>query len=113
VSPAVVDFVATMGARTPVDVIAEFYDTFMTHDKLAALDVLRDVEVLVLAGDHDLMTPPDHSRAIAEVLPHAQLVVVEDAGHMVALERPEQVDEELLRLVDRVRPRGAAERGTA
>ena len=108
VSPAVVDFVATMGARTPVDVIAEFYDTFMTHDKLAALDVLRDVEVLVLAGDRDLLTPPDHSRAIADALPDARLVVVEDAGHMVALEHPDQVGAELLDLLRRVRTRRAA-----
>jgi pimeloyl-ACP methyl ester carboxylesterase len=108
VSPAVVDFVATMGARTPVDVIAEFYDTFMTHDKLAALDVLRSVDVLVVAGDSDLLTPPDHSRAIAAALPDAELVVIEDAGHMVALEHPEQVSEQLLRLLDRVRSRRAA-----
>ncbi len=108
VSPAVVDFVATMGARTPVDVIAEFYDTFMTHDKLAALDVLDGVEVLVVAGDRDLLTPPDHSRAFAAALPDARLVVVEDAGHMVALEHPEQVSDELLRLLDRVRARRAA-----
>jgi pimeloyl-ACP methyl ester carboxylesterase len=97
-----------MGARTPVDVIAEFYDTFMTHDKLTALDVLHDVEVLVLAGDSDLMTPPDHSRSIAEALPGARLVVVEDAGHMVALEHPEQVSGELLSLLERVRSRRAA-----
>jgi pimeloyl-ACP methyl ester carboxylesterase len=108
VSPAVVEFVATMGARTPVDVIAEFYDTFMTHDKLAALDVLCGVEVLVVAGDRDLMTPPDHSRAIADALPDARLVVVEDAGHMVALEHHEQVSAELLELLQRVRTRRAA-----
>ena len=110
VSPAVVDVVATMGARTPVDVIAEFYDTFMTHDKLAALPVLDDVEVLVVAGDSDLLTPPDHSRALAAALPRARLVVVEDAGHMVALEHPGQVSDELLGLLDRVRARrGVAE----
>ena len=38
VSPALVEFVEQMAARTPVDVIAEFYDTFTTHDKLAALE---------------------------------------------------------------------------
>jgi pimeloyl-ACP methyl ester carboxylesterase len=108
VSPTVVDFVATMGARTPVDVIAEFYDTFMAHDKLAALDVLSGVEVLVVAGDRDLLTPPDHSRAIADAVPDARLVVVEDAGHMVALEHHERVSEELLRLLDRVRARRVA-----
>ena len=108
VSPALVEFVATMAARTPVDVIAEFYDTFLTHDKLAALDVLRGVEVLVVAGDRDLLTPPDHSRDIAAALPDARLVVVEDAGHMVALEHPDQVNAELLGLLERVRGRRAA-----
>ena len=102
VSPAVVEFVAAMVARTPVDVIAEFYETFMSHDKLAALDVLCDLEVLVLVGEKDLTTPADHSRAIAEALPDARLVVVEGAGHMVALEQPELVTEELRALLRRV-----------
>ena len=108
VSPAVVEFVATMGARTPVDVIAEYYDTFMSHDKLAALDVLRPVEVLVVAGAQDLMTPVDHSRAIADALPDARLVVVEDAGHLVALEQPDRVTDELRDLLRRVRERAVA-----
>ena len=108
VSPAVVEFVATMGARTPVDVMAEYYDTFMSHDKLAALDVLRAVEVLVVAGAQDLMTPLDHSRAIADALPDARLVVVEDAGHMVALEEPDRVTDELRALLRRVRARREA-----
>ena len=101
VEPSLVDFVTTMGARTPVDVMAEFYDSFMSHDKLAALDVLRATEVLVLVGSDDLMTPVDHSRAIAEALPDAHLVVVEGAGHMVALERPELVNLHLRALLRR------------
>ena len=107
VSPSLVELVERMAARTPVDVIAEFYDTFMSHDKLAALDVLRGVEVLVLVGSDDLLTPVDHSRAIAEALPHGHLVVVEDAGHMVALERPELVTLQLRALVGRATRRAA------
>lgn len=101
VSPAVVEFVEEMLARTPVDVIAEFYDTFTTHDKLAAIEVLRGVETLVLVGSKDLLTPVDHSRAMAEVLPDASLVVVERAGHMVQLERPELVTLQLRALIGR------------
>ena len=110
VSPAVVEFVATMAARTPVDVIAEFYDTFMSHDKLAALGVLCELDVLVLVGSDDLMTPVEHSRALADALPRGRLVVVEGAGHNVALERPEQVTDELRALVRRVRDRAADQR---
>jgi pimeloyl-ACP methyl ester carboxylesterase len=87
VSPSLVEFVEKMTANTPVDVIAEFYDTFTDHDKLSALDVLDRVETLILVGSKDKLTPLSHSQLMAEALPPAQLVVVEGAGHMVQLER--------------------------
>lgn len=101
VSPSVVQFVEQMGAQTPVDVIAEFYDTFTTHDKLDAIGVLRAVETLLLVGSKDLLTPVDHSRAMADALPGAHLVVVEGAGHMVLLERPALVTLQLRALIAR------------
>lgn len=101
VPPSLVEFVETMTARTRVDVIAEFYDTFVDHDKLAALGVLSDVETLVLVGSRDVITPVDHSRTIAAELPSAQLVVVEGAGHMVMLERAPLVTLHLRALVRR------------
>ncbi len=101
VSPSLVQLVEQMAANTPVDVIAEFYDTFTTHDKLTAIEVLRDVETLLLVGSRDLLTPVSHSQAMAEVLPAAHLVVVEGAGHMVALERPELVTLQLRALIGR------------
>ena len=102
VSPSVVEFVEKMTAQCPVDVIAEFYDTFTSHDKLAALDVLRGLPVVVIVGSRDLLTPETHSRAMADALPDAELVVVDGAGHMVQLEQPAQVTAQLRRLLDRV-----------
>lgn len=87
VSPALVAFVEKMTANTPVEVIAEFYDTFVDHDKLAALAVLDRVETLILVGSKDRLTPLDHSQVMAQAVPTAHLVVVEGAGHMVQLER--------------------------
>jgi pimeloyl-ACP methyl ester carboxylesterase len=101
VSPAQVEFVERMVAETPVDVIAEFYDTFMSHDKLDELGVLADVETLVLVGSHDQITPVSHSRFLAAALPSAQLVVVEGAGHMVQLERAPLVNLHLMALLRR------------
>ncbi len=103
VSPAVVGFVERMAANAPIDVIAEFFDTFASHDKLAALDVLKGLPVLVLVGSRDLMTPVAHSDAIAAALPEAELVVVEGAGHMVQLECPAEVTAQLRALVERAR----------
>ena len=108
VSPALVQFVEQMAARTPVEVMAEFYDTLSTHDRLEALTAMQDVEVLVLVGSKDLVTPLEHSRAMADLLPTATLVVVEGAGHMVQLERASLVTLQLRALLSRVRGRGMA-----
>ena len=101
VSPSIVDFVQTMTGRVPLDVIAEFYDTFTSHDKLRALAVLGRVPTLVLVGSDDVVTPPSHSRAMAEAVPTASLVIVEGAGHMVMLERAALVTMQLRALLSR------------
>jgi len=101
VPPSLVELTERMIAATPVDVIAEFYDTFIDHDKLHALPVLDAVETLVLVGSEDVVTPLDHSRAIAKALPSAQLVVLDGAGHMVQLERPALVTLHLRALIRR------------
>ncbi|MCF8209937.1 MAG: alpha/beta hydrolase [Rhodoferax sp.] len=59
---------------------------------------------LVLCGRQDLLTPPDLHEEMAAGIPNARLVIVEDCGHMSALEQPQAVcramDECLARLSD-------------
>jgi pimeloyl-ACP methyl ester carboxylesterase len=102
VGPALVEFVERMLAATPIEVMADFLPTFVDHDKLEALTALTGVETLVMVGDRDRLTPPDHSRAIMERLPDAEFVVVPSTGHMVMLERPSLVNLHLRTLCNRV-----------
>src|SRR5262245_18684004 len=44
---------------------------------------------LLLVGELDLICGPAHSRAIAEAIPHAEVVTVPDCGHFVPGEAPE------------------------
>ncbi|MFG1850671.1 alpha/beta fold hydrolase [Actinomadura geliboluensis] len=104
VSPSVVDFLEQMIRATPIDVIAEFYPALMGHDKTSCLGVLGRVPVLVLAAGRDRLTPAEHSRRIAAELPDAELVEVEEAGHVLPLEYPGVVTGGLRRLIARVRP---------
>lgn len=97
--PALVEFMAQMIGETPVDVVAEFFPTLTSHDKLAALDVLTGLPVVIVCGEDDLITPVEHSRAIADRLPDADFVLVPDAGHQALMERPDLVNPPLLRLV--------------
>ncbi|GAA0906371.1 alpha/beta hydrolase [Streptomyces thermoalcalitolerans] len=109
VDPAVARFAERMIESTPIDVVAEFYPAFTDHDKTEALALFRDMPVLVLAGVEDLVTPSEHSEAIADQLPDAELVLVPDAGHLVILEHPEVVTDRLADLLVRA---GAVPAGT-
>ncbi|MFB7472134.1 alpha/beta fold hydrolase [Kitasatospora sp. NPDC056184] len=109
VDPGVARFAEQMLDATPIDVVAEFYPVFSAHEKTEALAALRGIPALVLTGTKDLLTPPGHGEVMAEQLPGAELVLVEDAGHLVMLERPDAVDERLAALFERAaRYRGAA-----
>ncbi|GGJ19662.1 alpha/beta fold hydrolase [Streptomyces brasiliensis] len=101
VDPAVERFAERMIESTPIDVVAEFYPAFTDHDKTEALTFFEDMPVLVLAGVQDLVTPSEHSEAIADRLPGAELVLVPDAGHLVMLEHPEVVIDRLADLLAR------------
>ncbi|MFJ6724250.1 alpha/beta fold hydrolase [Streptomyces sp. NPDC091281] len=101
VDPAVARFAERMIEGTPIDVVAEFYPAFTDHDKTEALPLFADLPVLVLAGIGDLVTPSEHSEAIADLLPDAELVLVPDAGHLVMLEHPEVVTDRLADLLTR------------
>lgn len=47
--------------------------------------------VLVLVGEADGLTPPEHARELAAGLPRAELQVIEGAGHLPTLETPDAV----------------------
>ncbi|MFB7083926.1 alpha/beta fold hydrolase [Streptomyces sp. NPDC056296] len=101
VDPAVARFAERMIESTPIDVVAEYYPAFNDHDKTAALAHFAGLPVLVLAGVRDMVTPSEHSEAIADILPGAELVLVPDAGHLVMLEHPAVVTDRLADLLAR------------
>ena len=53
------------------------------------------VPTLVLVGEYDVLTPPSDAQAIASGIPAAELVSIEEAGHMANMENPEAVNEAL------------------
>jgi pimeloyl-ACP methyl ester carboxylesterase len=101
VSPALIRFTAEMIASTRLEVIADYLPTFSEHDRRAALAALDGLELLVIVGDHDLLTPARHSEAIVGALPGAEHVVVRRAGHLLLLEHPDVLTEHLVRLIEK------------
>ena len=109
VPPSLVRFVSRMHDAVPLDVLGELFPAFDAHDKLEALGVLNGVDTLILGGERDLMTPADHSRAMVEQVPGAELVILPEAGHLVMLEHHDVVTDHLRELIERaVRHRRAS-----
>jgi pimeloyl-ACP methyl ester carboxylesterase len=106
VDPALGRYVDAMIAGTPVDVIAELYPAIAGLDASGAIEPLRRVPTLVLTGDADKMIPMAHSEELVAELRRAghdsvEFVVVPDAGHLVLLEKPDQVTAALSELFRR------------
>jgi pimeloyl-ACP methyl ester carboxylesterase len=64
-------------------------------DRTADLPGIR-VPTLVLAGARDQIVPLDESRSMAAAMSGARLVVVEGAGHLAPVERPDEVNSAIL-----------------
>jgi len=101
VSQETVRFAADMLLATDLTVVGSFLPALEAHDKRDALPIFGHTEALVLNGEGDVLTPPDHSTAIVEALPGSEHVVITDAGHLVMLEHPALVDAQILALIDR------------
>lgn len=78
-----------------------YYDDLMRHDRITALKHFANLDVDVVVGERDLLTPKHHADKVVAELPHATYTVLPDAGHMLPLERDEQVTALLARHVER------------
>lgn len=52
--------------------------------------------VHVIGGDRDILVPVWKSRELAELIPDAELTVLEGAPHAINLERPEELTDAVL-----------------
>ncbi len=55
-----------------------------------------DVPTLILCGSQDRLTPPALSADLKGLIPGSRLSLIEEAGHMLLLEVPTRVNEEVL-----------------
>jgi len=73
------------------------------HGDFLACDVFNETEnlgkiqipTLVVCGEEDKMTPLRYSEYLAQHIPKAELITIPEAGHMVQLEKPDEVADTL------------------
>ena len=86
------DFVRQAGA---VQLIAQNRAIMARADNVPLLAAIR-CPTLVVCGDGDALTPPEHLREIAAGIAGARLELVAECGHLLTLEQPGRVNALLL-----------------
>jgi pimeloyl-ACP methyl ester carboxylesterase len=87
--PSLVEHVARVGARAPVEVWTDLLGSLVEMDLSHALAHIT-VPALVIVGDVDRITPPASALAIKRMLPDGRLIVFKGSGHCTMLERHAQ-----------------------
>jgi pimeloyl-ACP methyl ester carboxylesterase len=83
--------VRTMAAETGVEAFLRQQQAIMGRpDSRPGLGAIK-CPTLVLVGDGDEATPPELAHEIAGAIGGARLSVIDDCGHLSALEQPEKV----------------------
>jgi pimeloyl-ACP methyl ester carboxylesterase len=99
VPSAYIEFVDQMISATPFDVLSEFFPNFDALDKFSVLNALERVPTAIIGGTADKLTSIGHSRKLQKAIPGSVLTECEGAGHMVLIERHEQVNAALDQLI--------------
>ena len=75
--------------QQPPEAMQRAIDAFRDHDLLDRLPEIR-APTLVIAGEHDLVSPPSLGRRVAEAIPGARFELMEGEAHQPFQEVPER-----------------------
>ena len=89
-NPALIEGVRGGMLACPVEVTM---GDFLACDQFDLRTSLPEITVptLVISGSADQMTPPQFGQFLADQLPNAEFTLIEQGGHMMALEFPNEV----------------------
>ena len=98
--PAVVTQVRDWLGDAPAETVAWYQRAMAVRPD--SLDVLAGVEVpaLVVWGAEDALSPRAEQDLMIDVLPAGRLDVIESAGHLALIERPDAVGDAIVRFVE-------------
>jgi 3-oxoadipate enol-lactonase len=92
----VVERARAIAAEQPIESLVATVEAL--RDRSDSTSTLADVDAptLVLVGEEDTLTPPLAAKEIAAGVVHGRYAEISGAGHLSALERPSEFNEEVL-----------------
>jgi pimeloyl-ACP methyl ester carboxylesterase len=88
--------------RTPQEVT---YTDYQACDRFDVMSRVHEIAVpaLCIVGTQDRMTPPRYSEYLHKEIPRSRLEVIDEAGHMLPLEKPREYNRALGEFVSELR----------
>jgi pimeloyl-ACP methyl ester carboxylesterase len=93
----------SIAAEQPLTALVATLETLRDRPDSRETLATIDVPVLVAVGEEDQVTPPADAEAMVVQIPNAQFLRIAGAGHLVPLERPGEVSDALLELLETLR----------
>lgn len=100
--PAASEELLEKGRKEVKDTAAStYYADLSACDKFDVMDKVQQIAkpVLMVCGSEDQLTPVKYSRYLEEKLPDGKLEIIDGAGHMVMLEKPDQVNQAITKFI--------------
>ena len=97
--PSVLEEVIADSRRCNPDIT---YNDFMACNVFDVMNRLHEITVplLVLTADEDKLSPVKYGQYLADHITGARMVNIMEAGHMSPVEKPDQVNQAILRFLD-------------
>ena len=79
------------------------YGDFQACDRFNVAERLDEISVpvLVISAEDDQMTPPKYARYLEDGIPNATRKHIHHAGHIAAMEKPQEVNQAIIEFLDR------------
>lgn len=87
---------------TPLHALLGHYEADISHNTTSRLAKIS-VPTLILVGANDPLTRPEYARAVHDAVPDSELVVLDDADHMMVTIMPDVFNEVALRFLGKCR----------
>ena len=94
-APQTVERARQMVANTPDEGYAACCEAIRDMDLRDRLPGIT-APTLIIAGEDDLATPPEHAELIRDSITGSEMLVVPDAAHLANIERPDSVTPAML-----------------
>ena len=105
----------SLALNRPAKKVKMWIDDFLNVKKRTVLDEITNLKqhnlfnelprlqipCLIIAGQLDLLTPPRRARVLHAHIPHSELHIIRNTGHLAMVERPTEVNKYLLDFLKR------------